>query len=102
MGGEDVDLLERVPVDQSRDALASGQLALGVLPLERVGIMARLVLPLPELVERIDLARRLGLAHDLCMNIQRWPSTSSARYFIPFRSSSSSDKILAPPARAVS
>jgi hypothetical protein len=36
-----------------------------VLPLERVGIMPSLVLPLPELVERIDLARRLGLAHDL-------------------------------------
>src|SRR6266481_2206868 len=53
---EDVELLERVAVDQARDALARGQLVLGVLTVERLRItVARLVLALPEQVQRVDL-----------------------------------------------
>src|SRR5258706_270847 len=53
--GEDVQLLERVAVDQARDALARGQLVLGVLAVERFRVaVARLVLALPEQVQRVD------------------------------------------------
>src|SRR5439155_17074269 len=52
---EDVELLERVAVDQARDALASGQLVLGVLAVEGLGVaVTGFVLSLPEQVERID------------------------------------------------
>ena len=87
--GEQIDLFERVAVDQARDPLSRGQLAFRVLPGKRLGVaVARLVLALAQLVERVDLARgalahlwrcasRLGLFD--CMNIQRCPSRSSAR-----------------------
>ena len=56
---EQVDLLERVAVDEPRDALPRGQLAFGVLPRERLGVaVAGLVPPLAEVVEGIDLPRR--------------------------------------------
>ena len=75
---EEVDLLERVPVDQARDPLTRRQLAFRVLAPERLGVpMACLVFAPAQVVERIDLAR--FLAQRLAMNIQRWPSTSSAR-----------------------
>src|SRR5439155_9662780 len=90
---EQVDLLERVAIDEPRDALARGQLALGVLSRERLRVaVAGLVPPLAELVERIDLPR----GH-FWMNIQRCPSMSSARYRLP---PSSADRIVAPAAFA--
>ena len=81
MGGEDVELLERVAVDQPGDALARRQLVLGVLALESLSVaVAGFVLTLPEQVERIDLVGTfLVVGHQRSMNIQRWPSTSSAR-----------------------
>src|SRR3974390_1155782 len=62
---EQVDLLERVAVDEPRDPLARGQLVLGVLPVERLGVtMPGFVLALAEQVERVDLATtRLPVAH---------------------------------------
>ena len=79
VAGEEVDLLERVAVDQARDPLPSGELALGVLALERLRIaVAGLVLALAQLVERVDPVRLAGRGH-FWMNIQRWPSKSSAR-----------------------
>ena len=74
---EEIDLFERVAVDQARDSLAGGQLPLRVLALERLGVaVAGLVLALAQLVERVYLSR--PLAHR-SMNIQRCPSMSSAR-----------------------
>jgi hypothetical protein len=56
MRGEDIELLERVAVDQTRYALARGELALRVLPVERLGVaVSGFVLALPQLVEWIDL-----------------------------------------------
>src|SRR5260370_39591965 len=101
MGCEDVDFLERVAVDQSRDALASGELVLGVMAVERFGVaVPRLVLPLPQLVERVDLVALRRAAHSGSMNIHRWPSTSSTRYRFPRSSRSLSDTIRAPAFRA--
>ncbi len=55
--GEQVDLLERVAVDQAIDALPGGELALGVLAIEGFGVaMPGLVLALAQLVECIDLS----------------------------------------------
>ena len=49
--GEEIDLLERVAVDQAGDPLPRRQLALGVLAVEGLGItVAGLVLPLAQLV----------------------------------------------------
>ena len=57
MGREEIDLLERVAVDQSRDAFTRRELALGVLSGERLGVtVAGFVFPLAQLVERVDLA----------------------------------------------
>jgi len=54
VAGEEIELFERIAVDQSRDALARGQLALGVLALKGLGVaVAGLVPALAQLVERI-------------------------------------------------
>src|SRR6267142_1971343 len=101
MLGKDVDLFERVPVDQARDPLASGQLAFGVLPVERFGVaVPRVVLAPPELVERIDLLGPRRGPHQRSMNIQRWPSRSSALYRLPGPPDSTSERIVAPAALA--
>ena len=51
MPGEEIDLLERVAVDQAGDPLPRRQLALGVLAVEGLGItVAGLVFPLPQVV----------------------------------------------------
>jgi hypothetical protein len=80
MGGEDVELLERVAVDKTRYALARGQLAFRVLPVERLGVsVASLVFALPQLVQRIDLLG-FGFGHwspAFSSNIQRCPFPSS-------------------------
>src|SRR5487761_121894 len=81
MCGEDVELLERVAVDKSRDPLARGQLALRMLPVEGLGIsVPGFVLALPELVERVALLG-FGFAHRMptTSNIRRCPSMSSTR-----------------------
>ena len=75
MPREQVDLLEGVAIDQARDPLPRGELALGVLAVEGLGVaVACFVLALTKLIEWVDLPRR-----HFCMNIQRWPSRSSAR-----------------------
>src|SRR5260370_22693363 len=100
MGCEDVDFLERVAVDQPRDALARGELVLGVLAVESFGVaVARLVLPLPQLIERVDLVALRRAAHSGPMNIHRWPSTSSTRYPLAPSSRTSSDRVRAPALR---
>src|SRR5487761_982273 len=103
MGGEDVELLERVAVDKTRNALARGQLALRVLAVERLGVaMPGFVLALPQLVERIDL---LGFGFGHCSladssNIRRCPSRSSTRQWRPSGGSSGSERLTAPATRA--
>src|SRR4029077_5426047 len=91
---EQVDLFEGIAVDEARDALACGQLALGVLAVESLRVaVARLVLALAKLVERIDLVR--ALAHP-SMNIQRCPSMFSPLERLPSPPCSSGDRIVAP------
>src|ERR1700682_5082919 len=58
MRREDVELLERVAVDEASDPLPRRELALRMLAVEGVGIaVSRLVLALAQLVERIDLPK---------------------------------------------
>src|ERR1700704_4597406 len=103
MLGEDIDFFKRVAVDQAADPFARGQLALGGLAIECVGVaVACLVLALAQLIEGADLVV-LGIRpHSLSMNIQRCPSRSSTLYLLPSVPSSSSERMVAPASLAPS
>jgi hypothetical protein len=78
MGGEDVELLERVAIDQPGYALARGQLAFRVLPVERLGIsVAGFVFALAQLVKRVDLLG-FGFSHSPAnQSMAAFPSSSA-------------------------
>src|SRR5216684_1617959 len=101
MRREDVYFLERVAIHQPGDALAGGELVLGMLTVEPLGVaVPGLVLALAQLIEWIDLVALRGCHEILSMNIQRWPSRSSTRYRLAFSSRSTSERIRAPAFRA--